>query len=246
MKMDIIHTSQSPSLPVVRVPLRSEAPLFQALALHCNLNGRLLLQGVDLVLGEGSFVVLHGDNGAGKSTLLELLHGRRRPSMGSVFFRGAPHTKPQRRIALLRQRPSTRWDMPMDVQTLVDLGTGLSGVRNRLAARRISDLNLAAFGLEALARRPIAELSGGEQQRVLLARVLCQQAEVLLLDEPFNGLDHNSRADLAQLLLGVVVSGKAVLLSHHGVLPELLQQQAIEGDAPAPVQHLTLSMGRLC
>lgn len=246
MIMDIIHTSCSLSAPVVRAPLRSGPPLLQALALHCNLHGRPLLQGVDLVLGEGSFVVLHGDNGAGKSTLLELLHGRRRPSMGSVFFRGAPHTKPQRRIALLPQRPSTRWDMPMDVQTLVDLGTGLSGERNPLAARRIRDLNLAAFGLEALAGRPIAALSGGEQQRVLLARVLCQQADVLLLDEPFNGLDHNSRADLAQLLLDLVATGKAVVLSHHGVLPELLQQLPGEVDARGPVDHLTLSNGRLC
>jgi ABC-type Mn2+/Zn2+ transport system ATPase subunit len=105
---------------------------------------------------------------------------------------------------------------------------------------------LAAFGLEALAGRPIAALSGGEQQRVLLARVLCQQADVLLLDEPFNGLDHNSRADLAQLLLDLVATGKAVVLSHHGVLPELLQQLPGEVDARGPVDHLTLSNGRLC
>lgn len=97
--MDIIHTSCSLSAPVVRAPLRSGPPLLQALALHCNLHGRPLLQGVDLVLGEGSFVVLHGDNGAGKSTLLELLHGRRRPSMGSVFF--AVHPTPSRSAGLL-------------------------------------------------------------------------------------------------------------------------------------------------
>lgn len=244
--MSIIHTSQSLSAPVVGAPLRSEPPLLQASGLHCNLNGRLLLQGVDLVLTERSLVVLQGDNGAGKSTLLELLHGRRRPCLGSVFFRGAPHTKPQHRIALLPQRPSTRWEMPMDVQTLVVLGTGLSGVNNRMAVRQLSDLALAAFGLEALAQRPIAALSGGEQQRVLLARVLCQQADVLLLDEPFNGLDHNSRADLAQLLLDLVATGKAVVLSHHGVLPELLQHLPGEVDARGPVDHLTLSNGRLC
>lgn len=213
------------------------APLLQASGLCFGRNGRAVLHEINLELWQGSCLLLEGDNGAGKSTLLELLHGRLGPSGGERRFRGKPYTRPQRGIALLPQEPGTRWDAPMDVRTLVAMGARLAGGADPESASQRTCGALAQMGLSALAERSIQALSSGERQRVLIARALAQGADVLLLDEPFSGLDRRAQTALAGALVALSETAKAVVLSHHGPLPQALQQA---------VQTLTLTGGRLC
>ncbi|MBM5800867.1 MAG: ATP-binding cassette domain-containing protein [Cyanobacteria bacterium K_DeepCast_35m_m2_023] len=220
-------------------------PLLQATALRYQRHGRNLLRDLALSLWPGTCLVLRGDNGAGKSTLLELLHGRRQPDAGEIRLHGRLHRKPHPSVALLPQHNGIRWDTPIDVQTLVQLSSRLASADQRYRIEQTSHDFLAVLQLETLARRSIAALSGGEQQRVLLARALAQRAEVLLLDEPFSALDQTARSDLAQAMISLIKEQKSLLIAHHGALPAELQQLATNDGARALLREVTLQQGQL-
>ncbi len=147
----------------------------------------------------GSLTAIVGPNGAGKSTLLKAIMGTLRPATGDVRISGIG----RRDIAYLPQISEVDRTFPISVLDLVALGLwrrcGAFGRIGRAERERVEEA-IATVGLSGLARRPVSTLSGGQFQRALFARMLLQDARLLLLDEPFTALDMKTTADL----IGVV------------------------------------------
>src|SRR5215213_5670795 len=166
----------------------------------------------------GQCIALLGPNGAGKSTLLKALAGLVPKESGRISFHGRVVRGPTRDLAYLPQREQIDWDFPTTVRGIVEMGRYL-----RLGWwRRYSPVDaeavekaIDAMGLRALECRQINALSGGQQQRAFLARALAQEAHVVLLDEPFTGLDKPTQESLKQLLRTLRDRGKLILASHH-------------------------------
>lgn len=178
----------------------------------------LALENVSLATSCGNRVALIGPNGAGKSTLLKAIAGLVPRAAGTIRWRGTAVKKWSREFAYLPQREEVDWAFPITVRGLVEMGrypqTGWW--------RKFSDADSVAVdaALESLAlldlqHRQIRELSGGQQQRAFLARALAQEAHVLLLDEPFTGLDRNAAQLLGDLLARLALEGRLVIASHH-------------------------------
>ncbi len=150
--------------------------------------------------GERTAVV--GPNGAGKSTLFRAIAGLLPPAAGRIRI-GGSHPGLHTCIAYLAQRSDVDWHFPITVEDAVLMGRiGRIGFFRRAGRedRRIAADCLATVGLEALAGRRIDELSGGQQQRMFIARALAQEANIMLMDEPFTGLDAPARDDIFTIL----------------------------------------------
>lgn len=168
----------------------------------------------------GHTLALMGANGAGKSTLLNVLAGLLTPEQGQVLWNGRPLHDTRREIAYMPQRSEVDWAFPMTVRELVEMGRYPSvGMWRRPKAHdeEIVQKALASLQLEPLQHRQISELSGGQQQRAFLARALAQEAHILLLDEPFTGLDVPGAESLAELLRSLAHEGRLVIASYHDV-----------------------------
>ncbi|QPK80065.1 anchored repeat-type ABC transporter ATP-binding subunit [Corynebacterium lizhenjunii] len=202
--------------------------------LSVSLAGRTVVHDVSLHVGAGEFIGLLGPNGAGKTTLMRAL-------LGLVPYRGEVNT--QQRCGYVPQRHEFAWDFPINVYDCVLGGrTGLIGWARRAgrADHAAAAEAVELVGLTALARRPIGQLSGGQRQRVLIARALATRPGVLLLDEPFTGLDAPNSEALLALFAGLSAQGKSVLMSTHNLAeaahscPRLvLFNRTIIADAPA-------------
>lgn len=176
------------------------------------------VSGLDLDIAPGEAVALIGPNGAGKSTLLKGILGLVPRTAGTIELgAAAPHTA-NGMVGFLPQSADLDPDFPISVEQVVMQGRyrGLGlfrwpGRGDRAAVRDA----LAAVGLAELAKRPFGELSGGQRQRGLLARALASDPQLLLLDEPFNGLDQPNRDALVDTLRALKARGVAVLVSTH-------------------------------
>ena len=169
----------------------------------------------------GQCVALLGANGAGKSTLLKSLAGLLPQASGTVTWRGKPLSEHRHELAYLPQREAVDWRFPITVRGLAEMGRYPHlGMWRRFGKRdqAVVDQALEALNLTDLEDRPIGELSGGQQQRAFLARALAQEAHVLLLDEPFTGLDTASQESLSTLIRKLTDDGRLLLISHHGAL----------------------------
>jgi len=190
----------------------SAAPLLDVRGLTVGYDRRAILEDVDFRVGPGERVGLLGPNGGGKTTLLRTLLGELEPWRGSVHVAG--------RIGVVAQTERSRLDLPVTAHDVVLLGTLAARPWWRQAGRRDrreADRALETVGLGDRARCGFGELSGGQRQRVLIARALVQQASVLLLDEPFTGLDTASAQRLEDLIDRLAAEGRAVLVATHDV-----------------------------
>jgi ABC-type Mn2+/Zn2+ transport system ATPase subunit len=177
----------------------------------------------------GSCVAVLGPNGAGKSTLLKALAGLLDIETGSVSFHGRAMRGANKEFAYLPQREMVDWDFPTTVRGVVEMGRylRLSWWRRFSGEDTVAvDAALEAVQLVPLQHRQISALSGGQQQRVFIARALAQEAHVLLLDEPFTGLDQPSQEALKQVFKQLKSEGKLLLISHHDLqsVPELFDR----------------------
>lgn len=189
----------------------------------------LALDRVQMATSCGNRVALIGPNGAGKSTLLKAIAGLVPKSAGEIRWRGTSVKKWSREFAYLPQREEIDWSFPITVRGLVEMGrypqTGwwrkFSNEDEAAVDAAVESLNLGD-----LQNRQIRELSGGQQQRAFLARALAQEAHVLLLDEPFTGLDRNAALLLGELLAKLSGEGRLVIASHHDLAtaPALFDQ----------------------
>ena len=176
------------------------------------------LSGISFTIHCGHTLALMGANGAGKSTLLNVLSGLLRPSAGSVLWNGSPLHHSRHEIAYMPQRSEVDWDFPITVRQLVEMGRYPAiGLWRKPDAHdtQIVDKALHSMHLTDLQHRQIGQLSGGQQQRAFLARALAQEAHILLLDEPFTGLDVPGAASLGALLRNLASEGRLVIASYH-------------------------------
>lgn len=183
-------------------------------ALSAGYDSHPAIVGLTGVFASASLTAVVGPNGSGKSTLLKALAGHARPLAGTIDRGGL---KPAD-IAYLPQAHGLDLKFPL---TLCDLvGFGFMGRRGLFSAfgkddrARLYDL-MALVGLEGLERRPIGSVSGGQLQRALFARVMAQDAKLVLLDEPFNGIDARAAEDLAQLMARWPEQGRTVIAVLH-------------------------------
>ena len=186
-------------------------------------NGRLpapsgyALRDLTFTLSVGERIALVGPNGAGKSTLFKLIVGIVQPTAGTVLVFGRPPEK-HTCIAYVPQRNEVDWSFPATVEDVVMMGrVGKIGLfrRPKPHDKERVQHSLARVNAQMLAKKQIGELSGGQQQRVFIARALAQEAELLLLDEPLNGLDRPSQADIFEVLDGLRGDGVTALVATH-------------------------------
>ena len=166
---------------------------------------------LDTVIPSGSLTAVVGPNGAGKSTLLKGIVGALRPLEGSIALT-------RKRVAYLPQQAEIDRSFPISVRDLVAMGLwadiGAFGRIRPAHADRIA-VALAAVGLTGFERRIISALSGGQMQRVLFARLLLQEADVILLDEPFTAIDAKTAADLMDIVHRWHGEGRTVMAVLH-------------------------------
>lgn len=189
-----------------------------------DLAGTTVLTGVDLRVDRGELVGLIGPNGAGKTTLIRTVLGLLRPVAGQVRIDGR-RTRPGRTpIGYVPQRHDFAWEFPISVAHTVMTGlTGSLGLLRRPGAAHWEAVAeaLDRVRMTPLADRPVGQLSGGQRQRVLVARALALRPGLLLLDEPFTGLDMPTQELLSGLFTGLAHEGRAVLMTTHDILSAL-------------------------
>jgi manganese/iron transport system ATP-binding protein len=176
------------------------------------------VEDVSLTIGPGDAVALIGPNGAGKSTLLKAILGLLPLSRGSVSVLGEPPDRARREVAYVPQADTLDAEFPVSVLQVVLMGRYRSigwGRRPRRADRALALAALDEVGLRDQAGERFGTLSGGQRQRVLLARAVAQHARLLLLDEPFNGLDATTSEILVRVLGRLRSEGAGVVMSTH-------------------------------
>jgi zinc/manganese transport system ATP-binding protein len=194
-------------------------------------GGRRVWSGLNLEIGEGEFVAVLGPNGSGKSTLIAVLLGLLDLNEGEAEVLARPPGAANREIGYLPQRRS--FDAGTRVRGVDLVRLGLDGTRwglplpprfsasGRAAARQVEEA-IGLVGARGYAERPIGELSGGEQQRLLIAQALVRRPRILLLDEPLDSLDLPNQAAVAALVQRICANaGVTVLLVAHDVNPIL-------------------------
>lgn len=191
--------------------------------LHVHYGLICALEDVSLEMKCGNAVALLGKNGAGKSTLLKTIAGLIKGYKGEVIWKDEALSKRQRRheIAYLPQRSEVDWNFPITVRGLVEMGRYPHlGMWKRFSKKdqNAVDQALESLNLEDLQDRHIKELSGGQQQRTFIARALAGESHVILLDEPFAGLDVESQEHLVLLIRKLVDSHHLVIASHHDLM----------------------------
>ena len=185
-------------------------------------NGKSALEDVSLTLRAGRIYGLIGANGAGKSTLFKSIMGLVEPGAGEVSISGRPIRVALRDnvISYVPQAEDVDWNFPVLVEDVVMTGRyGHMGFLRipRAADKRIVQEALERVEMAELAKRQIGELSGGQKKRVFVARALAQEGEILLLDEPFAGVDIKTEESLTSLLRTLAGEGRLILVSTHNL-----------------------------
>ena len=173
---------------------------------------------VSLSIPAGQLVGVIGPNGSGKSTLIKSILGFVRPDVGSVQLFGEHAEKAKGRVAYVPQRGSVDWDFPITVREVALMGRyGKVPWWKDLSRRdrEIVDECLEMVRMLDFANRQIGQLSGGQQQRVFMARAMAQGAEILLLDEPFAGVDAATERAILDVLERTKASGRTLMVVHH-------------------------------
>lgn len=181
-------------------------------------NGQPVLRDLSFQVPHGAQVAVVGPNGAGKSTLFKVLVGLLPLRGGKIFIHGQPLGVHQDCVAYVPQREEVDWRFPVTVFDVVMMGRyGRQGWfgRPKAADKTVVMRCLSQMGIEQLAQRPIGELSGGQQQRAFLARALAQEPHILLMDEPFTGVDIATQEATLKLLDQLRPSQVTVMVSTH-------------------------------
>lgn len=174
----------------------------------------------------GTVVGLIGPNGSGKSTLIKAVAGVVRPRAGEILYAGRPLRQERTRIAYVPQAREVDWDFPLSARDAVLMGRYRSVGwfrRPGRGDRALADGALGELGLDGLGDRHISQFSGGQQQRIFLARALVQEPEIVLFDEPMTGVDVGTRATINEKIRAFADAGAIVLLATH----DLQEVQAV-------------------
>lgn len=194
-------------------------------------NGHVALRDVSFELASGTICGLVGVNGSGKSTLFKTIMGFVRPTRGEVRISGLSVREALKSncVAYVPQSEEVDWNFPILVEDVVMMGRyghmGLLRIASQEDRRKV-DAALERVGMTAYRKRQIGELSGGQKKRVFLARALAQESQIILLDEPFTGVDVKTEAAIVDLLRALRERGHLMLVSTHnlGSVPEFCDQ----------------------
>ncbi len=194
-------------------------------------NGNVALHNATFALKAGTICALVGVNGSGKSTLFKAIMGFLRPAKGEVRIAGrsVEDSRKQKLVAYVPQAEEVDWTFPVSVWDVVMMGR--YGHMNflripRAEDKRVAEECLERVGMGGLKDRQIGELSGGQRKRVFLARALAQKGRIMLLDEPFTGVDVQTETAIIELLRALREEGHIILVSTHnlGSVPEFCDQ----------------------
>jgi zinc/manganese transport system ATP-binding protein len=217
MIQEAVMTSQAPA--------SATAEVLSAAGVSVQMAGRRILDDVSFTIGAGQFTGLIGPNGAGKTTLLRVILGLQRPASGTVTVLGQPRSRHNSAIGYVPQKVLLDPELPMRARDLVALGLDGHRFGIPLPSKRRSEAvreMLHAVDAERFADTRVGSLSGGEQQRVLIAHALISRPRLLLLDEPLANLDLHSGQEIVGLLARIAAEQQvAVLLSAHEMNPLL-------------------------
>ena len=265
------------SPPLAGEEATKSAPAVRVSGASVRLGGRVIFADVELAIGAGEFVAVLGPNGAGKSTLMRAILGLVPLAAGSIEVLGQKPASARPRIGYLPQRRVL--DRATRLRGIDLVRLGLDGARwgiplpppmsphRRAEQRRIAEV-IDLVGAGAYAGRAIGELSGGEQQRLLIAQALARAPKLLILDEPLDSLDLPNQASIAALLRRVATTEQVtVLLVAHDVNPllayldrvvylgggralagtvgEVITSRTLSALYSAPIEVLRTSDGRL-
>ncbi|MDX2160201.1 MAG: metal ABC transporter ATP-binding protein [bacterium] len=177
-----------------------------------------VLWDVDLTIPAGALMAIVGPNGAGKSTLIKAMLNLVERAAGHVHIFGKTYPEQRHRVAYVPQRGSVDWDFPTNALDIVMMGRyGHLGWIKR-PGKRDREIALGALhkvGMQNFAQRQISQLSGGQQQRVFLARALAQDADIYIMDEPFQGVDATTERAIVGVLKELQAHGRTVVVVHH-------------------------------
>jgi manganese/iron transport system ATP-binding protein len=194
-------------------------------------NGNTALRDATFSLGPSTICGLVGVNGSGKSTLFKAVMGFLTPAAGNIRIAGLTPREAQKRnfVAYVPQAEEVDWNFPVLVEDVVMMGRyGHMGFMRIPSAgdRRKADEALERVGMTAFRKHQIGELSGGQRKRVFLARALAQEGLIMLLDEPFTGVDVKTETAIVELLRELKAQGHLILVSTHnlGSIPDFCDQ----------------------
>ena len=194
-------------------------------------SGVTAMRDASFDLGPGTICALVGPNGSGKSTIFKAIMGFIRPSSGEVQLCGMPVDQALKRniVAYVPQSEEVDWNFPVLVETVVMMGRygHMNFLRNPSRTDRIKVVEaLERVGLSAYRHHQIGELSGGQRKRVFVARALAQEGSIILLDEPFTGVDVKTETAIIGVLREMRAEGKLMLVSTHnlGSVPDFCDE----------------------
>lgn len=181
-------------------------------------HDRVVLQHASITLPAGEVMAILGPNGAGKSTLIKAALNLVPPLAGDIKFFGQPLSRVRRRVGYMPQSAEVDWDFPTTVADAVAMGTfgklgwiKRPGTKERQAVERAME----TVAITDLADRQISQLSGGQKQRTFMARILAQDPDLFIMDEPFAGVDAASERAIVNALAQLKQAGKTILIVHH-------------------------------
>ena len=176
------------------------------------------MDNVAFSVSKGKLIGIVGPNGAGKSTLIKVILNLVQPSSGTIAFDGKPMESIKQLTSYVKQRVDNDLSFPIQVKDVVMLGLfpkiGLFRYPNKLHKKQVLDA-LQEVEMVDYAKAQIGELSGGQLQRVFLARVLAQDAQIIFLDEPFAGIDADSEQKIMNILRKLRNDGKTIIMVYH-------------------------------
>ncbi|AZO01158.1 manganese/iron ABC transporter ATP-binding protein [Mesorhizobium sp. M9A.F.Ca.ET.002.03.1.2] len=197
-------------------------------------NGQTALRDASFEIPTGTITALVGVNGSGKSTLFKAIMGFVRLAKGEILVLGQPAAAALRKnvVAYVPQAEEVDWNFPVLVEDVVMMGRyGHMGMMRlpKAADREAVTAALARVGMSDFRKRQIGELSGGQKKRVFLARALAQDGRVILLDEPFTGVDVRTEDAIVELLRALRNEGRVMLVSTHnlGSVPEFCDRAVL-------------------
>ncbi|GLK85566.1 manganese transporter [Ancylobacter defluvii] len=197
-------------------------------------NGHTALRAASFSIPTGTITALVGVNGSGKSTLFKAIMGFVRVAAGDISLLGLGVDEALRRnlVSYVPQAEEVDWNFPVLVEDVVMMGRyghmGLMRIPRAADRQAVTDA-LARVGMDEFRKRQIGELSGGQKKRVFLARALAQDARVILLDEPFTGVDVKTEGAIIALLKALREEGRVMLVSTHnlGSVPEFCDRTVL-------------------
>uniref|UniRef100_C6E6W7 ABC transporter related protein n=1 Tax=Geobacter sp. (strain M21) TaxID=443144 RepID=C6E6W7_GEOSM len=193
-------------------------PAIEVRHLTVSYGARPALLDVSVRIEKDQLVGVIGPNGSGKSTLIKAILGFEKPDVGEILIGGEDVQKAKGKVAYVPQRGAVDWDFPITVREVALMGRyqHVPWYRSPSAADREAALEaLSMVRMSEFAERQIGQLSGGQQQRVFLARALAQGSDILLLDEPFAGVDAATERAILDVLERAKAAGKTLVVVHH-------------------------------